>query len=63
MQIRFVVSKTGKIENIQTRTPHPGLEEEALRVVNMLPQMKPGIQNGKPVAVSYTIPLRFKVQN
>ena len=63
VQIRFVVSKTGKIENIQTRAPHPGLEKEALRVVNMLPQMKPGIQNGKPVAVSYTIPLRFKVQN
>ena len=60
--VMFVVNKNGLVENIQTRAPHPELEKEARRVIGKLPGMKPGRQAGKPVPVSYTIPIRFKVQ-
>ena len=60
--VMFVVNKDGRVEQIQTRAPHPELENEARRVISELPEMKPGKQAGKPVPVSYTIPIRFKVQ-
>ena len=60
--VMFVVNEKGLIEKIQTRAPHPELEKEAQRVIEKLPEMKPGRQQGKPVPVSYTIPIRFKVQ-
>ena len=60
--VMFVVNKSGLVEQIQTRAPHPALEKEARRVISKLPEMKPGRQRGKPVPVSYTIPIRFKVQ-
>ena len=60
--VMFVVNKDGLVEKIQTRAPHPRLEEEARRVIGELPEMEPGRQQGKPVPVSYTIPIRFKVQ-
>ena len=61
--VMFVVNKEGLVEQIQTRAPHPKLEEEARRVIGELPRMKPGMQRGKAVPVSYTIPIRFKVQD
>lgn len=61
--VMFVVNKNGIIEQIQTRASHPELEKEARRVIGKLPEMKPGRQGGKPVPVSYTIPIRFKVQD
>ena len=60
--VMFVVNKDGLVEKIQARAPDPALEKEALRVIGKLPEMKPGRQGGKPVPVSYTIPIRFKVQ-
>ncbi|CAL65173.1 energy transducer TonB [Christiangramia forsetii] len=60
--VMFVVNQEGLVEQIQTRAPHPELEKEARRVIGELPKMEPGRQRGKPVSVSYTIPIRFKVQ-
>lgn len=61
--VMFVVNNDGLVEQIQTRAPHSELEKEARRVISELPKMKPGRQSGKPVSVSYTIPIRFKVQD
>lgn len=60
--VMFIVNEKGLVEKIQTRAPHPELEKEARRVIGKLPEMKPGRQQGKPVPVSYIIPIRFKVQ-
>ena len=59
----FVVNKYGAVEKIQVRATHPELQKEAERVINLIPDMKPGKQRGKPVPVSYNIPIRFKVRN
>lgn len=58
----FKIDKTGKISNARARGPHKRLEKEALRVVNMLPQMTPGKQRGIPVGVSYTLPITLQVE-
>ncbi|MFV8226297.1 energy transducer TonB [Christiangramia aquimixticola] len=62
VSVMFVVNEKGVVEQIQTRAPHPALEEEARRVIGKLPKMEPGKQRGKAVSVSYMIPIRFKVQ-
>jgi len=58
----FTIDKNGKISNIKTRSKYKKLEEEAKRVIATLPQMKPGMQEGKPVKVVYTLPIIFKIE-
>lgn len=58
--VRFVVAADGTISNA-TALSHfgGGLEEEAVRVVNKMPKWEPAIQDGKPVAVYFTLPISF----
>ncbi len=61
--VTFVVGKTGKVANASiARGVDPSIDKEALRVVNGLPTWKPGKQRGKPVNVSYTVPINFVLQ-
>lgn len=61
--VTFVVSKDGSIANAKiARGVNPSLDAEALRVINGLPNWKPGTQRGKPVNVSYTVPINFQLQ-
>ena len=61
--VTFVVGKDGSIGNATiARGVDPSLDKEALRVVNTLPKWKPGKQRGKPVNVSYTVPINFVLQ-
>lgn len=60
--VLFKIDKTGAITGVQSRAPHPALEKEAARVVNLLPKMLPGKQRGKPVTVPYSLPIVFVVQ-
>ncbi|MFG6684958.1 energy transducer TonB [Mariniflexile sp. HNIBRBA6329] len=63
INVIFKIDKTGAVTGIRARAPHPGLEKEAARVIGMLPQMKPGMQRGKPVNVPYSLPIVFQVQD
>ncbi len=61
--VTFVVDKDGGISEAKVaRGVDASLDKEALRVVNMLPKWKPGKQRGKPVRVSYTVPISFVLQ-
>ena len=60
--VQFKIDKTGKIVDVRARGPHETLEEEAIRVVSSLPVMQPGEQNGKKVAVKYTLPITLVVE-
>jgi protein TonB len=61
--VTFVVDKDGGISDARiARGVDPSLDKEALRVVNSLPKWKPGKQRGKPVRVSYTVPINFVLQ-
>lgn len=61
--VNFVVDKDGSVTQARiARGVDPSLDKEALRVVNTLPKWKPGMQRGKPVKVSYTVPISFVLQ-
>ncbi|MCK4562882.1 MAG: energy transducer TonB, partial [Flavobacteriaceae bacterium] len=60
--VQFKIDKTGNIIDVKARGPHTDLEEEAVRVVSSLPQMQPGEENGKKVAVKYTLPITLVIE-
>ena len=60
--VQFVIGKDGRIMNARViKSVHPSLDKEALRVVNSMPRWTPGKQKGKPVSVTYTVPLMFRL--
>lgn len=61
--VNFVVDRDGRVSNAKiARGIDPAIDKEALRVVMSLPKWKPGMQRGKPVRVSYTVPISFQLQ-
>lgn len=61
--IRFVVSKTGVVSNVEVlRSLDSACDKEAVRVVKTLPKWIPGKQNGVNVPVYYTLPITFRLQ-
>lgn len=61
--VYFVVDKKGLVRDAKVmREVHPILDAEALRVIQSLPLFDPGSQRGKPVAVQYTIPVKFTIR-
>ena len=56
----FVVNTLGKIEQAKVlRSLSPECDKEALRVINLMTNWIPGKQNGVPVSVRYTLPIKF----
>src|SRR5210317_939786 len=60
--VMFKIDKTGNIVDVMARAPHKRLEQEAIRVVKLLPKITPGKQRGRPVGVKYSLPIAFKVE-
>ena len=60
--LQFVVEKDGSLTDIHVmREPGNGLGDEAMRVLKLAPKWTPGVQNGKPVRVQFTIPVNFSL--
>ncbi|RLD87899.1 MAG: energy transducer TonB [Bacteroidetes bacterium] len=61
--INFVVETDGSITAVKVlRGIGGGCDEEAIRVVKNMPKWKPGMQRGKPVRVSFNLPVKFTLQ-
>ncbi len=61
--VQFIVDEDGYImEPNIVRNVEPSLDNEALRLIKMLPQWKPGTLKGKAVKVKYTVPVAFKLK-
>lgn len=59
----FVVEKDGSISNIKViKGVTAGLDAEALRLLNSMPNWKPGEQHNQPVRVRFTLPIVFRLQ-
>lgn len=59
--VGFLINTSGKVKDIIVRAPHPKLKEEIIRVMKLLPEMKPGTQRGKDVNVKYAFPFTLNV--
>jgi protein TonB len=61
--VQFCVTPTGGVDRVAVlRGVDPELDAEAIRVVKLLPQFKPGKQGGKPVSVWFQVPINFQLK-
>jgi periplasmic protein TonB len=61
--VEFVVSRDGKIQQAHVvKGVGFGCDEEALRVVNLMPNWQPGRQSGREVPVRFTLPIAFVLE-
>ncbi len=62
--MNFVIEKDGSITDVKVlRGVDPALDKEAIRVIKSMPKWKPGKQRGKPVRVSFNLPIVFQLTN
>jgi periplasmic protein TonB len=61
--VQFVVGNDGEIRDVQVvRGIGGGCDEEAIRLVNAMPNWIPGKQNGRAVSVRFSMPITFKLR-
>ena len=61
--VQFIIDEDGYIiEPNIVRSVESSLDNEALRLIKMLPQWKPGTLKGKAIKVKYTVPVAFKLK-
>jgi protein TonB len=59
--VRFILSASGNVTDASVvRGPGSGLNEEALRLVWLMPAWQPAKQRGQPVRVVCTMPINFE---
>ncbi len=60
--LNFIIDTDGSISSVTvTRGVDKILDDEAIRVIKSMPKWKPGLQNGRPVKVSYSMFISFKL--
>ena len=60
VMISFIVNTDGHLSDIKIlKGVSPDINKEALRLIGLLDKFKPGMQQGKPVAVYFVIPIMF----
>ncbi len=61
--VTFIVEKSGDISNINIlKGVHPSIDQEAMRVIELMPPWTPGKTNGEAVRVRFNMPLQFKLK-
>jgi len=63
--VKFVVDENGKVGNLNLlNTAGYGMDEEALRVIALIPNFKtPAKVKGKPVKVYYQLPIKYRMRS
>ena len=62
VMVSFIVNKDGTISDIKlVKSVHKLLDDEALRVIRMMPNWKPGLEKGKPCRSMIAIPVVFEI--
>lgn len=61
--VQFVIEKDGSIKEVNViRGICQSIKDEVTRVVKSFPKWSPGYQDGQPVRVLYTLPVKFKLE-
>lgn len=62
--VQFVVEKDGSVGEIKIlRSVDINLDYEAIRLCKRMPKFEPGLVDGQPVRVWYTLPVNFKLED
>lgn len=60
--VSFIVEKDGNLTDVKVvKSLDPAFDKEAVRIVKSMPKWEPGMWNGKPARVNYSIPIRFRL--
>ncbi|HEX8528453.1 MAG TPA: TonB family protein [Cytophagales bacterium] len=58
--VGFIIQADGKVSDVHVlKGIHPACDAEAVRVVEIMPAWQAGRQQGRPVPVRYSLPIRF----
>ena len=61
--LQFNINEFGTIQDETVlKSAHPKLDKAALEALQCIPRMEPRTQQGRPVRVTYTIPVRFTIR-
>lgn len=61
--LQFTIAKDGRMSDVVVlRSPDDALAAEAIRVVTSSPKWEPGKQRDRPVKVSYTFPVVYRLR-
>jgi TonB family protein len=62
VSVTFIIDKTGEISEVKVlRGIGGGCDEEAVRVVKLMPNWKPATRKGKPISVQYNMNVTYKL--
>ena len=60
--VSFIINKIGEVSDIKiSKGINIDLNNEALRVIRNMPNWNPGLSDGKPVKVSFVLPIKFSL--
>jgi protein TonB len=62
VHIQFLIYEDGSHHASILKGIDPSLNNEALRIANLMPKWKPGYQDGEPVKVMLAIPIKFNLE-
>ena len=64
VMVEYLINKNGEVEISRVKGPENSelLQEEAKRIISLLPKFIPGKHSGKAIAVRHVIPITFKMQ-
>lgn len=65
VMVQFIVGSDGQLRDIKTvgkAAPDTGLARAAIEAVSKMPAWIPGVEDGKKVAVQFTLPVSFKLK-
>jgi len=57
--VSFDINKEGKVEVKSVEGPEPAVNEAARKMIEAIPDMKPGTLNGEPDSRNFTVPFNF----
>ncbi|RXQ87403.1 TonB family protein [Ancylomarina salipaludis] len=61
--VRFDIDEKGNLVNVKLlRDLDPSLDKEALRVILSSPKWKPAMKDGKPILLTYSMPIVFNLK-
>lgn len=61
--VQFTIEKDGSVSDVKVvKSVDPLVDDQVVRAISAMPAWKPGMHEGKPVRVSYSLPFRFRLQ-